>query len=327
MSEGAPSGAAGDGTAGSASHGSGPPTASARFFKGHGLGNDYLVFLPGRAWMVTAGAVRTVCHPHLGVGGDGVVVVAARAKPTAAAQAAEREGRAEPGIELRMFNPDGGEFERSGNGLRVTAAALYDEGLVGLDPFTASTRGGAATLAIHAAPLAGAFDVSAELGVARVGPEAVGLDPRALAADGLAHPQRGTLDVVPVSIGNPHLVVFGEDLTDAALHELGPHLATHPALEQGANVQLVRWGSTGPRIRIWERGVGRTSASGTSACAVVVAAVASGRRAAGRYAVEMDGGSFDVHVTEGLAVTLRGPVQAVCTGELTSGYLENLAGG
>ncbi len=288
----------------------GRAAAAARFFKAHGHGNDYLVFFAGDAWEVTARAVRAVCHPHLGVGADGTVLVTAT----------------EPEIALRMFNPDGGEFERSGNGLRVAAAALYAQGLVGTEPFRVATAGGAATLTIHRPPAAGVFDVSAELGRAHVGPEAVALDASALTGEGIVHPTRGVLDVVPVSVGNPHLVVLTDDLTNDALADVGPFLSGHPGLALGANVQLVRWEASGPRIRIWERGVGPTAASGTSACAVVVAAVATGRRPPGAYAVEMDGGVFEVEVAADLVVTLRGPVQEICVGELSAGFLAGLAG-
>jgi len=299
------------------------PGVAAAFFKGHGLGNDYLVFDSGDAWWPSAAAVRAVCDPHRGVGSDGIVVVAAM----------------EPVVALRMFNPDGSEFERSGNGLRIAAAALFRRGLVGTDPFPVETGGGTAVLQIHRELAAGAFDASAVLGRARVGPEAVGLELGALMDGGtrspslgggfggtLSHPTRGVLHVVPVSVGNPHLVVFTEDLTDEALSEIGPHLVAHPALASGANVQLARVEADGIRIRIWERGVGRTDASGTSASAVAVAAVAGGRCASGTHTVFMDGGEFQIEVSADLDVTLRGPVSEVFVGELSAGFLEGLAG-
>ena len=296
-----------------------PPRASAAFFKGHGLGNDYLVFFPGDDWPVTPEAVRAVCDPHRGVGADGIVVVAASSEADPASPGSG------PVVELRMFNPDGGEFERSGNGLRVAAAALRYRSLVSGDAFVALTKGGEAVLRIHGSPRPGVLDTSAELGTAHVGPRAVGLDPEALPDGLLDHRGRGPLPVVPVSVGNPHLVVFTDDLSDAALEDVGPVFAAHPSLESGANVQLARVDSDGLRIRIWERGVGRTSASGTSASAVVVAAVATGRLPAGQHDVGMDGGVFRVDVDEGLRVILRGPVEEVFVGELSDGFVATLA--
>ncbi|HEM46242.1 MAG TPA: hypothetical protein ENO23_04265, partial [Alphaproteobacteria bacterium] len=116
-----------------------PPTLSASFFKGHGLGNDYLVFEEGDDWVASAPNVRRVCDRHRGVGSDGIVVLLAR--PGGAVPVSGRPsdapgrggssgapGRGEPSgapesvLRLRMFNPDGSEFERSGNGLRVLAS-------------------------------------------------------------------------------------------------------------------------------------------------------------------------------------------------------------
>jgi diaminopimelate epimerase len=170
-------------------------------------------------------------------------------------------------------------------------------------------------------------DISVEMGQARVGPEAVALAPGVLDASGtLAGPNAERLHVVPVSIGNPHLVVLADEPTEALLHEVGPFLVAHPALAHGANVQVAR--ATGRRSAealIWERGVGPTSASGTSACAVAVALLAEGRTDPGEIGVRMPGGTMRVTVDEARNVVLRGPVAEVCTGELTEAMLRGLA--
>jgi len=164
------------------------------------------------------------------------------------------------------------------------------------------------------------------MGRARLEPETVALDPSRLGTDGeLVHPERGPVAFQTVSVGNPHAVVFTHDLSDEALAEVGPFLATHPAFRGGTNVQLARvTGEDTLRIAIWERGVGPTSASGTSACAAAVAAVAGGRLAPGLVQVRMEGGVLQVGVSPELEVTLRGPVQEVATGLLASGFLEAL---
>lgn len=276
------------------------PGAGATFFKAHGHGNDYVVFPPGEDWFATPEAVRIVCDRHRGLGADGVVVVGgSEIRPT-----------------LRMFNPDGGEFERSGNGLRVAALALQRWDIAVADTFVVGVGGGDVTLTVHGRGQEGAWDVAAELGRARVGPEAVQMDVAALTAD--------ELDFVAVSVGNPHVVVFTDDLSDAALHKIGPYLATHPALANGANVQLAGLIEDGIKIRIWERGVGPTSASGTSASAVAVAAVHSGRVEAGVHRIEMDGGDFTVAVDASLDVVLRGPIQEIAEGRLMGAFLEEL---
>jgi len=227
---------------------------------------------------------------------------------------------------LRMFNPDGSEFERSGNGLRVLASWLARAGL-GTSPYVVDVAGELVTLTVHDSGGL-AYDVSCEMGRARVGPEAVELDPSALEENGrLAGPGGEPLHVVPVSVGNPHMVVMTDDVSEERLNVLGPWLVAHAGLAHGANVQLA--GPAGPRTcdaLIWERGVGPTSASGTSSCAVAVAMVHEGRLESGEIAVRMPGGTLEVTVSDDLDVVLRGPVEECCTGEIAAGLLRELAG-
>lgn len=283
-----------------------PPLAGTRFYKAHGLGNDYLVVDQGTAWALTPEAIRAVCHRTLGAGADGIVWVASGEAP----------------FQLRMFNPDGSEFERSGNGLRVLASFLHATGRVAGDPFPVVVGGDRVELHVLAAE-GGRYDVVAEMG------EAVVREEEVLAVEGA-----GELRLVRVSVGNPHAVVWGNPGPWsagpglAALERIGPRLTGHPAFPGGTNVQLARV-EDGPRegesgrIRalVWERGVGRTASSGTSACAVAASAVATGRVPAGEIRVEMEGGDFLVTVSPVGKVRLRGPVETVMTGELAPGLV------
>jgi len=281
---------------------------SAAFYKAHGLGNDYLVFEEGGDWLATESNVRLVCDRYRGLGSDGIVVLLHARIP------------GETELHLRMFNPDGGEFERSGNGLRVLgsyAARRWPDA----DALTVHVGGDRVEMVLHGR--AGAeHDISVQMGRAATGAEAVSLDVTALLDDGsLEGPEGERLTVVPVSVGNPHVVVVVEsedDLTDEALARLGPFVATHPALRHGANMQLAcALGPGRSRALIWERGVGRTAASGTSACAVAVALVSRGDLEVGEVRVEMPGGHLGVEVAPDLSVILRGPVAEVCEGRLT----------
>ena len=287
-----------------------PPSLSASFYKAHGLGNDYLVFEEGDAWGASPEAVRSVCDPHRGVGADGIVALMA-----------DRSGGL---FRARMFNPDGSEFERSGNGLRVLASHLARSGEP--SPYLVEVGGGRVRMIVHQR-LGSAHDVSVEMGSARVGADAVELDPAALDATGaLPGPDGERLRVVPVSVGNPHLVVLDEDLSEDRLHRLGRFLVSHPALGHGANVQLAR--ATGPDacdVLIWERGVGPTAASGTSSCAAAVALVSQGSLEPGEVVVRMPGGRMVVTVGKELDIVLRGPVEEVFTGTLTPPFLAELA--
>jgi diaminopimelate epimerase len=171
----------------------------------------------------------------------------------------------------------------------------------------------------------GEYDVSVEMGRASPGASVVGLDPRALDDQGRIELRQARVEIHPMSVGNPHCVIFQEDLSDAALEDLGPALATHPALANGTNVQLAWPADAGTlRIRIWERGVGPTRASGTSSCAAAAAAVNQGMLQPGPIDVLMDGGRLEVLVSPQLDITLRGPVREVCVGSLNEGFLASL---
>ena len=249
--------------------------------------------------------MKAVCHRTRGIGADGVVVLL--------------RSRKKAPFELRMFNPDGGEFERSGNGLRIVASYLRRAGRVTDAPFEVVVGGDTLGVTVHGVS-GPAYDVSVAMGRAVVGPGAIGLDAAVLDRSGrIVGPDGSRLRVVPVSVGNPHLVSFVPELGDDLLETLGPFLSSHPALSAGANVQLVAPIDRGRlRVAIWERGVGRTSASGTSACAVAAAAVSGGQADAGDVTVDMAGGSLDVSVTGELDIVLRGPVEEVCEGVLTA---------
>lgn len=279
-----------------------PPTAATAFYKAHGLGNDYLVFEEGDTWEVTPERVARVCDPHRGVGSDGIVVLLGN-----------RSGDV---YRARMFNPDGSEFERSGNGLRVLAAYLTR---IAPERSEFPVEVGGRRVMLHVHGREGAkVDVSVEMGRAETGPAAVDLDAEALDGEGcMVGPDGEALAVVPVSVGNPHLVVLRDELSEAELARIGRDLVAHPALEHGANVQLACPSGPGAvRALVWERGVGPTSASGTSACAVAVAAVVRGWVPPSELRVEMPGGTLTVTVSEALDVRLRGPVEEVFTGTL-----------
>jgi len=291
-----------------------------RFFKAHGHGNDYLVFEEGDGLPLTDRVVRLLCHPHRGIGADGIV--------TLLSSRAHGEGAGSSGVfRLRMFNPDGSEFERSGNGLRVLAAYLLHAGRVQMKrPFLVEVGGDTVEMEVLGRAPAGGLDVGVEMGQARFGLAAVGGGEGGPgSAYDLLLPGGGGLRVHPVSVGNPHCVVFLDELGEDDLLTLGPALTSHDAFPAGANVQLARVAGEGEvEILIWERGVGRTSSSGTSACAVAAACVETGALKAGPVRVVMEGGAFRVSVSPEMEVRLEGPVFPILTGVLTRGFLEAL---
>ena len=309
-----------------------------RFFKGHGHGNDYLVFAEGVSWPVAPETVQLVCHRQRGVGADGIVVLLATGRDGEAASGGPGGDRRAP-FELRMFNPDGSEFERSGNGLRILAAYLHSVGKVGIGhPFPVEVGGEIVTMEVMGRGVGGILDVSVDMGPVSFGPTAVGAEAAAFVrtdapSDGpegrhgwtLPGPDGVPLPVFPTSVGNPHCVVFRADLLESDFQELGPFLTRNPAFPDGTNVQVGRvLSSRELQILIWERGVGRTSSSGTSACAAAAAGVRAGLLTPGPIQVDMEGGSFEVTVSPTMSASLRGPVQPLVWGELSEGFLSAL---
>jgi diaminopimelate epimerase len=169
-------------------------------------------------------------------------------------------------------------------------------------------------------------NVAVEMGKVRFGVEAVGGGAIPLEEGRyLPGPSGEKLDIQPVSVGNPHCVTFRDALSPDDLIRLGPFLTTHAAFPKGINVQLARVvGDGAVEILIWERGVGRTASSGTSACAVAAACVERGLLPPGKVRVGMEGGDFFVTVSPEGGVRLEGPVRPVMEGELTPEFQKTL---
>jgi len=272
-----------------------------RFHKYQGLGNDYIVLERddvGGADLPAA-LVRRICDRHYGVGSDGILVesVASGGAPA-----------------LRIFNPDGSEAEKSGNGLRIFARYLWDEGRVADDPFPVLTRGGTVRCQVRD----GGSTVFVEMGVARFDSELIPVaGPPREVVDEPIDAGGEHLRFTGVTVGNPHCVVHVDEPTPELARRLGPLPETHPLFPKRTNVQFVRvLGRHRIAIEIWERGAGYTLASGSSSCAAAAASVRLGR-CSGGVTVEMPGGSLEIGVGEDYALTMLGPVGRVADGVIS----------
>jgi diaminopimelate epimerase len=284
------------------------------FFKGHGLGNDYVALaMEGLGFELTPPAVRLLCDRHTGVGSDGIL---ARVSSTAA------------DFGVRIFNPDGGEAEKSGNGLRIFAAYLLEQGKVReRAPFTVETPGGIVRMEVLHVSADGVLSVEVEMGTATFRSADVGLPgpDRETEDEPLELASGDVVRINTVSIGNPHCVVFADELDVDDLRRRAPQISTHASFERGVNVQFaVPMEPDGVDAWVWERGAGETRASGSSACAVAAAAVRRGMVSERQVAVRMPGGTLHVHVRDDWSLVLRGPVEAVYRGTLTDGMLRRL---
>jgi diaminopimelate epimerase len=255
------------------------------------LGNDYLVLdLPGDLNRLVP-LLPVLCDRNRGLGSDGLLAF-------------------DPAkMNVRIFNPDGSEAQKSGNGLRITAAHAVLEHGAG-DQFDLATKDRANHVRVLAKKGA---EIVCELDIGRPSFRAADLPAR---FDG--EPDRvkldtpvGRIEAMLVSVGNPHCVVFNEPVTKERCVELGPHLENHEAFPERTNVQLFEVVDRArARVEIWERGAGYTLASGTSASAVAATCMRAGL-VDDRVTIQMPGGDLEVRREKSGNLIQSGPARRV----------------
>jgi diaminopimelate epimerase len=284
------------------------------FFRGHGLGNDYVVMDPKElSFSLTPARIKAICDRNWGLGSDGILAFVP-------------SKRADFG--LRIFNPDGSEAEKSGNGLRIFARYLHATGKTKKRRFTVETKGGLVAITLHIDRRGDASAVTVEMGRATFRPAAL---PCVLTIKELIEQPIDvagqSLTFTGVSVGNPHCVMFkpaGQSWSREDLLKLGPALENHFIFPKRTNVQLAV--PTGPRelyILIWERGAGETQASGSSSCAAASAAVRLGL-VKSPVSVKMPGGRLNIDVAADFGLTMRGPVAEIARGSLSPSFVRSL---
>ena len=273
------------------------------FSKYHALGNDYLVIDPVH-WPVrfnTSQIVR-ICHRNFGIGSDGVLW-----GPLPAAGGAP--------FSLRIFNPDGSEAQKSGNGLRIFCRYLFDRGLVEAAPFKVHTRGGVVEATVHES----GHSITIEMG-------RVSFDSTRIPVAGDAREViRETMTVgsealtfTSATIGNPHCVIERPNTTTADVHRLGPLIEAHTLFPERTNVQfLTGRDRNNIAIAIWERGAGYTLASGSSSSAAAAVAHRLGL-VDNAVTVHMAGGTIEIKIGDNYAITMTGAVTKVADGVLAN---------
>ncbi len=274
-----------------------------RFTKMHGLGNDYVYVStfdqPGPA--DPSRLAVEVSDRHFGIGGDGLILI----MPS---------GRAD--ARMRMFNADGSEGEMCGNGVRCVAKYVHDHGIAPRDRVTIETGRGILTLDLDV--------VGGSVRAVRVDMGTPILDADAIPT---TLPGRPPVDaplrvgdrqfaVTAVSMGNPHAVIYVDNVAEFPLEQLGPRIENHPAFPRRVNVHIVEVLASGEvRMRTWERGSGITLACGTGACAVCVAGVLTGRSSR-KVLAHLPGGDLELEWSRDDApVFMTGPATEVFSGE------------
>ena len=274
-----------------------------RFTKMQGIGNDY-VYVWGTVPPVQdiQRLARVVSHRRFGVGGDGLILILPSEKAD---------------FQMRIFNADGSEGRMCGNGIRCVGKYVHDRGLTDKTHLLVETLSGIRELWLHLDGQGQTETVTVDMGKAVWEPAAIPVVtslPRFVAqpvtADGV------TYEMTCVSMGNPHGVIFCEDVDGLDLERIGPGLECHPLFPERINTEFVRvLERTRLQMRVWERGSGETMACGTGACAVVAAAVERGFcPCATDITVQLRGGDLTIRQEPDGTIRMGGPAAFVFDG-------------
>ena len=277
-----------------------------KFHKYHGLGNDYIVIDPREASLdLQEETIQLICDRNYGIGSDGILYGPINEK-----------GR---DFSLRIFNPDGSEAEKSGNGIRIFSRYLWDIGLVKTEAFKILTKGGTVTSQV----LDNGRQVKVKMG--KVSFDAADIPVIGKSGEVINQELRigeKIFKYCAATVGNPHCVVLCNQISPEIAKEFGPIIENDPIFPNRTNVQFLKvLKSSQIRIEIWERGTGYTLASGSSSTAA--AAVAHRLGLCGNCIdVFMQGGKLSISFTDDYFATLVGPVVAVYDGELRKGFFD-----
>ncbi|MEK6537326.1 MAG: diaminopimelate epimerase [Actinomycetota bacterium] len=284
-------------------------TLQLKFSKWQGLGNDYIIVaVRDLAFEMTPARAAAICDRHWGIGADGILLWG---------------GTEAAAFSLTIYNPDGSTAEMCGNGIRMLARYLADRGFATEPTLAVKTSAGIIAPTVQPDGL-----IRVMMGTARLGSDSiVGYDSesaesaavgRRLEADGRE------FEFTFVDMGNPHCVIETADLDAMDLETVGPAIENLELFPNRTNVEFMKIvGPSDVAMRVWERGVGETSACGTGACAVAVAAYRT-RGVKSPMTVSLPGGELQVEVDPKLNVVMTGPAAEVYSGMLSEEFINRL---
>lgn len=230
------------------------------FTKMHGLGNDYVCINCFRERVEDPpGFARALCDRHYGIGADGLILIC----PSKVSD-----------FKMEIYNSDGSVAGMCGNGIRCLGKYVYDYGLTGKETLSIETKSGIRNmhLQIRDGKACGAM---VDMGVPRLNAHSIPiLSEKDLVINDPIEVQEKNYRMTGISMGNPHAVIFSEEINGISLEETGRELEFHPRFPERANIEFCHVTARDRmEVRVWERGVGETLACGTGACAAVVASV------------------------------------------------------
>lgn len=278
-----------------------------RFTKMHGLGNDFVMIEDlAEELEFSPEAVQYFCDRNFGIGGDGLILVRPATTP-------------EADFYMLYYNADGSTSEMCGNGVRCFAKYLVDHGHLSAEAESVSieTLGGIKPITFTRDYDGTMHMATVDMGEPQLAPADI---PSTLPGEQVfecgLETELGTFSITALSIGNPHVIIWVDDVEEAPVDTVGPLIENHPAFPNRTNVEFAQFlGDDTIRLRVWERGVGETLACGTGACATLVAASLAclvGRQAT----IELPGGELLIRWDEDGHVYMTGPATEVFGGTL-----------
>jgi diaminopimelate epimerase len=278
-----------------------------QFTKFHGLGNDYLVLQSDQVSDIgdLGEFARRICNRHYGAGGDGIAIIGELKDD-------------EADFSCRIFNPDGSEAGLSGNGTRCAVAYLYYKGLWTKDELRLNTRTGLKRYFLRGQPAPGSFLFESELGEPKFDTQSIPMSISPPRDEVIRYPL--PVNGVPIMItamqmGNPNCCIFVDDFEELNWRRIGKEIEVHPQFPDRTNVVFVKvLGRDLIELRIWERGVGETTASGTCSCAGAVAAMVN-EKADRDVRVLMEGGEVRIKWRVDGQVVITGTAEVVYSGQ------------
>ncbi|NPA53154.1 MAG: diaminopimelate epimerase [Aquificae bacterium] len=282
------------------------------FVKSHGLGNDYIVLDKDLlTFSLNERAIKTICDIHYGIGSDGILLKVPSKKAD---------------FGLRIFNPDGSEAEKSGNGLRIFCKFLFDYGYTKEKEFTVETKGGIVKAKIEKEVNGKAKVITVDMGKAIFEAEKIPVISNKKECIGeKIKIEDKEFEINCVSVGNPHCVIIVDNLpSEEEVKKYGSLIEKNSMFPNRINVQFVKpIDKNKAEIRIWERGAGYTLASGSSSCAVASVLTKKGL-SDGNIEINMPGGALTIQIDKNWNIKMTGEVQEICFGNLSNELIDSL---
>jgi len=281
------------------------------FVKTHGLGNEYIVLDEDNiTFELNEKTVKRLCNINFGIGSDGVLL---------------KVNSKNADIGLRIFNPDGSEAEKSGNGLRIFCKYLYDYGIIKKLKFRIETKGGIAKANIKEVKNGKAKIITVDMGKAIFKSALIPTKfEKEEVQDEVILIEDMEYKINCVSVGNPHCVILKERLDIDEIKKYGPKIENYYKFPNRINVQFAKViNRRKVEVLIWERGAGFTLASGSSSCAVASITKKKGL-IENEVTIKMIGGQLKIEIDDEWNIRMTGEVRQICEGILSEELLEDM---